>query len=170
MTTYTFTPEIVTDEDQITPDVVPSSSDVEYPCRVCGRESGPYSGRGRKPVLCPDHKRAQVKSAPKVRGSDASLAAKASEALVQLNAVIGMGMMVTGFHKSGKAIFDGNDGFREQAYNALLTDPDLCRQILRAGGTSAKFSLIIAYGMFGASVAPTVVLEVREKRAEKEDE
>jgi len=151
-------------------DTVPDLEDVEYPCRVCGRESGPYSGRGRKPVLCLDHKSTTrgKKSTPKVTGSAANLAAQATGVLTQLNGMIAIGLMAVGLNGTASAIAAANGTFEEQAHAALLTDPDLCKLILRGGVKSAKVALGLAYVGMGVSVVPVATMEVRaikEQRA-----
>lgn len=150
-------------------DAIPPVLDIEYPCDVCGREAGPYSGRGRKPRKCPEHKRNSNSSAPKTRGNNAVLAGQAVDALCQLNAFAGIGLMMTGYHATAGALAEREEAFREQAYAALVTDPTLCRMILRAGTTSGKVSLIIAYAMLGAGIAPTAILEFKTKKAMKEE-
>jgi hypothetical protein len=59
------------------------------------------------------------------------------------------------------------EGFRLQAYQALLTDPALCKQLLAVGGMSGKTALIIAYAMMGAQVAPVAYTETRLRVAER---
>lgn len=151
-------------------DAIPPVTDVEYPCDVCGREAGPYSGRGRKPKKCPEHKRGKASNTPKTRGNNAVLAGQAVDALCQLNAFAGVGMMMTGFRATASALADREEVFREQAYAALVTDPALCRMILRAGTTSGKVSLLIAYAMLGAGIAPTAIEEYKAKKMTVEDQ
>jgi hypothetical protein len=77
--------------------------------------------------------------------------------------------MMTGYHATASALAEREEAFREQAYAALVTDPALCRMILRAGTTSGKVSLIIAYAMLGAGVAPTAIMEYKSKQLMKEE-
>jgi hypothetical protein len=67
--------------------------------------------------------------------------------------------------QTAAALATANEGFEESAYQALLTDPKLCQLILKAGATSGKVSLVIAYGMLAVAVAPVAVAEFREKQA-----
>lgn len=155
--------------DTIPPDTVPPLNDVECPCRVCGKEAGPYSGRGPKPKLCPDHKKTSNGTGArnaKVTGAPASLAAQATQVLVQLNGIFAIGCMALGFNDTASAIAGANGNFEEQAYAALLTDSDLCKLILKGGVKSAKMSLGIAYIGLGTAVGPTAYMEFKEKRAE----
>lgn len=153
-------------------DVSPPASDVEYPCEVCGQESGPYGGRGRKPTKCAEHKKPVAKSSrgPRVTGSNAILATQATEALCQMNGIMALGAMVVGFTGTASAINDFQDAFRQTTYNALLTDPDMCRFILKGGTKSGKLALGISYGMMAMAVGPVAVMEYKDKRAAKQAE
>lgn len=157
-------------DSEMPDDTVPPTSQVEFPCEVCGNESGPYAGRGRKPTRCTAHKRANAKGAraPRVTGAPASLAAQAAGVLEQLNGIFAIGCMAVGFNMTASAIAAGNDQFREAAYSALVTDQDLCKLILKGGVKSAKVSLGLAYLSFGMGVAPVATLEYREKKAVRE--
>ena len=143
----------------------PPPSSHELHCEVCGKELS-YSGKGRKPKYCDEHKRSSSSSSNTgtKKNSNAQLAAQAADALVSVNSLVVMGLMFAQFGDTASEISKREDAFREQAYQALLTDPALCKSILRAGQTSGKISLLIAYGMLGASVAPTAMVEVNEKR------
>src|SRR3954471_17859147 len=127
-----FSDETVNLKPDETPPVIDDS--VEYPCQVCGREAGPYGGRGPKPKYCPEHKKGGAKktatAAP--RNGNATMAANAADALNQINSMGVVLCMVLGLPMTASAIADRQDGFREQAYNALLTDPALCASILKA--------------------------------------
>lgn len=147
-------------------DVAPATDDV-LSCAVCG-VALEYSGRGRKPQRCPEHRRASgsTKSAPK-NTTNERLAVQATEALVQINRLTGFGLRVLGMPETGATIAYAEDVFREQALAALMTDPGLCKQILAAGQVSAKASLALAYGMLGMQVAPVAMLEIKAKREAK---
>jgi hypothetical protein len=148
-------------------DSVPELEEIEYPCKVCGREAGPYGGRGPKPRLCPEHKKVTKGSTPKVTGTVASQAAQATAVLVQLNGIIAIGAMALGLNATASSIAGANDVFEQQAYQALLTDPDLCKLILKGGVKSGKVALGIAYAGMGVSVVPTALMELKEKKAER---
>jgi len=161
----------VFEEAAIPRDSTPPVSDVEYPCEVCGNEAGPYVGRGRKPKYCADHRRSPSRAVAKplrVTGTNDTLARQATEALCQINGFLAIGAMFAGLHATAGAISNAEETFREQTHAALLTDPDLCRSILKAGVKSGKLALIVSYVMFGAAVLPTAVLEVKTKKAERE--
>lgn len=99
--------------------------------------------------------------------SNVNLAGQAADVLAQMNDVIGLGLMVGGLSNTASALAARNDVFKEQAHAALSTDPGLCRMILRAGTTSAKLSLAIAYAMLGASVAPYAKMELDQRRVDR---
>jgi hypothetical protein len=153
-------------DDEFPTDSVPDLSDVEYPCQVCGKESGPYGGRGRKPKFCSEHKKTSKATTGnrKVTGAPATLAAQATAVLVQVNGMIALGCMGMSMFKTSHAIAEANPTFEEQAYQALLTDTELCRMILKSGAMSAKMSLGLAYVGMGMAVAPAAIMEIQEKR------
>ena len=153
----------------IPPDTIPETMDVEYPCQNCGREAGPYGGRGRKPKFCVDCKPTRKSSnGVKVTGTNANLAAQAAKTLGQLNGVAAIGLMAVGMMNTASALAAENDSFEERACAALVTDPDLCRLILKGGVKSAKISLAIAYAGLGMAIAPTALTEIREMKAERD--
>ncbi len=162
MTDLLITPE--SDLDLPPDDIAPTDSGVEYPCTVCRKEAGPYKGKGRKPTKCPDHKTGSG-TGTKRSGNNHVLAQQAAAALAQINSIGVVVLMTTSFDQTASTIADRNEAFEAAAYNALITDPALCRQILRAGTSSAKVSLMVAYAMLAASVYPALREEVRDKRA-----
>lgn len=87
--------------------------------------------------------------------------------LAQANGLIAFGIAAVGYHGTAGAIAVANEGFEEQAYDALVNDPVLCKQILRAGSTGGKAALILAYGVMVMSVTPIAYAEMREKREAK---
>lgn len=157
-----------------TPDELPPAAfDAWCHAPSCGIELH-YSGKGRRPKFCSTHRLEGERRAPKTRaprpkptGQNAQLAGTATEALVQLNGLIAMALMLTGMPATASALAEAEEGFRESTHAALLTDPDLCRVILRAGSTGGKVALGISYAMLAVAVAPTGVLEFKANRADK---
>lgn len=156
------------DPDTLPRDSVPLTADIEYPCQHCGREAGPYSGRGRKPKVCVDCKPRKRTSVPKVTGSSATLATQATEVLSQVNAMVALGCAAMKLFGTAGAISAYDETFKAQAYAALITDQELCRFILKGGTKSAKVTLLMAYGGMAVAVAPHAVNEVKEMRAERQ--
>lgn len=145
----------------------PPMDAVEYPCTECGREAGPYSGRGRKPTKCPEHKgtKSVSGSKPKTTGKNAQLAGQAADTLAQYNDLIAFVATISTWSETGDAISNANPTFREKAYAALLTDPELAANIVRTGGISGKAALLIAYAMLATAVVPVGFMEARAKKA-----
>ena len=148
-------------------DTVPPLADVEYPCEVCGKESGPYGGRGRKPTRCEEHKKARAKNTVKVTGNAATLAAQAAKSLSNMNMMLGIMVSAIGLFETGGAIVAANEQFEAQAFAALSTDTELCKTILKSGAVGAKLSLVMAYGGMAMSVGPTAVMELKARKAAK---
>lgn len=152
-------------------DTVPETADVEYPCQKCGREAGPYAGRGRKPKFCqackPTRKASQ--GVPRVTGTNATLAAQATEVLSQVNSFIALGAAAMKMFGTTGAIGAYDETFKAQAYAALVTDPALCQFILKGGAKSAKVTLLLAYGGMAVAVAPTAIEEIKGLQAARRE-
>ena len=154
------------------PDTTPPLDAPEYPCEKCGKEAGPYGGRGRKPRFCAEHKKSGPSTSsgkPKSTGKNLVLAAQAADTLAQYNDLVGLVARLADWELTAEQIDNANPVFKEKAYAALITDPDLAASIVRTGGISGKAALIISYGMFAASVAPVAMLEAKVKRKAKLD-
>lgn len=153
-------------------DQSPPLADVTNPCKTCGNQIDvPYSGRGPRPKFCYACKgtTGSVKrQAPRVTGKEQNLAAQATGVLVQLNSMIALGAAALGLFRTGGAIISANDGFEAAAYQALLTDPELCKSIMRSGAKSGKVALGLAYGTMAMGVLPTAVEELRDKKAARD--
>lgn len=158
--------------DVAIPDTLPPDEGIgigsDLACEVCGKPLS-YSGRGRKPKFCDEHRKGNVKGASKgANRSNRVLAEQAADALVQVNSLMAMLCMtpILRMPMTGSAISTAEDAFRAQAVEALTTDPKLARTILKAGTTSGRMALVIAYGMLGVAVAPVAMLELKDKRDE----
>lgn len=162
-----------TDEPLTATDVVPEFDDspIEYPCVVCGKEAGPYGGRGRKPTRCAEHKKNTGNSggprAPRITGKDAELAAKATEALCSIDGIMALGARIVGLSQTAEVIENQDEIFRIRVNAALINSPDTCRKILRYGSKGGDAALFIAIGLHIATIAPVFLAEVKEKKAEK---
>lgn len=161
--------EIPADE---TPAALPTDSAPAVPelaCKTCGKELS-YSGRGRKPVYCDEHKKSGSTSSGVTRSSKRSdaIAREAAQVLSQVNGLIGIGLMVAPepYRMPGTAakLDSVADKFEDQAYTALLASPALARTIARAGGVSGSAGLIIAYAMLASSIAPVAMEEWKDNR------
>lgn len=169
-----MTATLLDDELNLLQDVAPTTEAEVCKCQVCGVELV-YAGTGRKPTKCDEHKRTRVtaakgaakRSAPAQAGGNEKLAAQAADVLFQVNEMLSFVLMLGKLFNSASALSERNEAFRDQAYEALKVDPGLCRTIVSAGAKSGKISLLAAYGVLGASVAPVAVDELRELRAAK---
>lgn len=157
--------------DTIPPDEVPELDDVTNPCKTCGRQIDvAYGGRGPRPKFCSTCKpvKGMRSQSPRVTGNAQNLASQATGVLVQLNSFMALGAAAIGLFGTAKAIQVANDDFESRAYQALLTDPEFCKSILKSGAKSSKVALALAYGGMAMTVAPTAVIELKERKAEKD--
>lgn len=142
-------------------------------CKTChARPVKQYGGRGPRPTKCEEctGKPSSTGTSTRVKGKNAALAAQATTALMQLNNFVALGLLLAQLHQTSAKFREevSKDAFEDQIYNALLLDPELCEWICRGGVKSGKIALTIAYGMIGASVFPTALMELREKKADRE--
>lgn len=161
--------EVVETPDELldTPPITTETIGDEYPdkCGEC-RKGVPYSGRGRRPKFCDEHKPNRSKSSPRATGKGAEQTARAAAGMLsQLNGLIGMGLSMYGLTMTAEQINTANAQFEEAATQALVNDPKLAKKIIGLGATSGKATLAVAYGMLGASIAPVAVMELRHKKA-----
>jgi hypothetical protein len=171
MTALTFSDETsVPDDVRGITDTIPDVSDIEYPCEVCGKEAGPYGGRGRKPKRCLEHKKSPSRnaSAPKVSGTNATLAAQATEALCSIDGMAALGARIIGFTNTAETIEEADETFRLRVHAALLNSPDTARKILRYGSKAGDSALFIAIGLHIATILPVFMTEAKEKKAERD--
>ncbi len=168
MTAVAFADEPMT---SIPDDAIPDLTDgPEYPCEVCGKEAGPYAGRGRKPKRCSDHKKTSNTGtrAPRVAGNNATLALQATEALCQIDGIMALGARVVGFTDTAEVIEEADETFRLRVHSALLNSPDMCRRILKMGSKAGDSALLIAIGLHIATIAPVFLAEAKVKKAERD--
>jgi hypothetical protein len=142
-------------------------------CERCHAEPKlPYGGRGPRPKLGANCKAASGGnngSSPKVKGKNAALAAQATTALMTLNGFMALGLVIAQLPSTSAKFREEftRESFEDTVYNALLLDPELCAFICRGGVKSGKIALIIGYALAGAAVAPTLMVELREKKADR---
>lgn len=122
------------------------------------RPNGAGSGSGKKA------------GGGKKTGSSDRSAQTAASLLARMNGLVGISLTVFGMPATAMSLAEANDQFETMAYEALRSDPELCRKILAAGATSGKAGLVMAYGMLGVSIAPAALTEIREKRATRDAE
>jgi len=96
-------------------------------------------------------------------------ARSAASVLATANKLIGMALLPI-LPETAVALAEANPTFEQLAFEALLSDPALCKKILGAGTQSAKAQLAMAYGAIAMSVGPAAYAEVKARRAEKGDD
>lgn len=158
--------------DTVRTTAIPTDKTSDLSCQVCGVALS-YGGRGRKPTRCAEHKSGSTargnSAGSRRKQSNEELASLAVAALVSLNRFGALGLRLIKLSDTAGAIMDTEESFEKLAYDALVLDPDLCRQILAVGSVSAKASLAMAYVALGGVVIPTATVEIKDRRAEKRE-
>lgn len=166
----------VPDTDDDLPDMMFTNDIATCSVAGCSNPRAEKTSRtGRAPTKCEEHKgknsRTVSRELNSMPASD-KLARNAAELLVSLNGMMTAGALVFGFTKTASALADedATDKFRSQVYEALRTDPALCKAILKGGVMGGKMALIFAYTMYLTPVAVTAYGEVSDKREARRDE
>lgn len=152
MSAYTFT--------------APSAVSETLTCEECGREF-PYGGRGRRPKMCPEHRRKTSDKAPASEGGS-KLAATAAKVCANTWAQLGTAAFLMGMTGTAGVVSRKLDMYEDQCRMALESDPDMCRMILKNGTSSGRVAFAITNAMMAFSVVSTGVVELRAIRAAKD--
>lgn len=141
-------------------DVTPAGDDNVSHCRVCGTGIDHlYGGRGKRPVLCEDHKKDTAsKISSGTRGNtNAKLAA---DAIDDAYSMVALGLM---FFAPGAAsvLAASREGQKEKNLAFLSKDPELCKAINKVGKTGGRFAFFASQAML---LAPVVILATTEMR------
>lgn len=163
------------DVEGIPADAAPETDADIHVCKEpgCTNEVFRRGTRGRWPSYCDDHKKAGTAGKKGSATRTAPLQAKQAAAVLGgmndmivllLTAVTAIPALPVSFPNTAMALAGANEGFMEQAEAALSADPALCRSILRAGKTSGKMSLAMAYGVLGVSLAPGIMADIEANK------
>lgn len=98
-------------------------------------------------------------------GTNANLATQAADTVMQLKTFVMMGALGFGFMRTAHQMASVADAQHDRIYNALLTDPAMCRMIIRGGVKSGKLAFLVAEGLWIAEIAPVFKQELDERRA-----
>lgn len=142
----------------------------EYTCSECGSPLV-YSGRGRKPKRCTLTNGGSAECAAKraggsvsrtsSKGSNEKLAQDAVAVLTSMHDFMTMGAMFMQLTNTAATINAANETFIPRATAALANNPNLCRKIIKMGGTGGAAMLLGAYAAFIGTVAPVAALEIK---------
>jgi hypothetical protein len=148
------------------PDAPDAPKDIA--CTVCGKDiSYLYSGRGRKPKYCEEHKPARAASslgsARSVKGTGAVKQAVTN--LENLYNLMGMGLYMAGAKDAASSLAQSVPGLSEANRQYLETDPALVKMLNNAGTTGGRTMFFITNAM---TLGPVAVLAYQELTAKRE--
>lgn len=152
----------VTENDAV-PDIAISSDDIT--CEVCGKALS-YSGRGRKPKFCDEHK----KSSSSSNGSSSRRSTRdveaACAALSGAYSALAMPLMMVSpaaareWAEQANALETRNRVFLEAS-------PDLAKRIAAAAGKGGSTAFVLSHVI---AIAPVLRILVSERRSAAEQE
>lgn len=130
-------------------------------CQQCGKDiSHMYSGRGRKPKYCEEHKKGNASRV----GSSAGTATRgdvqqAVNSLEQGYQLIQMGLMMFGAHGAATTLRESIPDLSQKNAQYLAADKDLVRSINKVGKAGGRAGFFINQGLV---LAPVVILAAQE--------
>lgn len=142
--------------------------DAGLTCSVCGKDINRlYSGRGRKPSKCEEHKTGNASKIGSRTGTrtsgDVGAAVQSLESAYQL---IQMGLLMFGAHDASAALRDSIPGLSEQNAKYLATDKDLVKQINKVGKVGGRTGFVISQVSVLAPVAILASKEISDRLSE----
>jgi len=139
-------------------DAIPldNTASADPTCRVCGIALT-YGGRGRKPVLCAEHKGAGARSTGGMRTADRGNSADVDSAIAILDGMytgLAMGLMMVS--PNAASVWAGNvDKLQATNRVTLAADKTLTKRILKFGQRSATATFV---GAHVVAIAPVVMV------------
>lgn len=149
---------------------VPESSTqeaAEFTCVVCGKPLT-YSGRGRKPKYCEEHKRGSS-GASKIGGSTRGSAdAKAAANTLDMGyTALTVLLQMVGATQAREALQASLPGLREQNLQFLTQDKELAKKINAMGKTGGRYAFFAAQATVLGPVLVIGTQEVSTRLAER---
>jgi hypothetical protein len=146
---------------------MPDIAAPEYACEVCGTELF-YSGRGRKPKRCDEHKTTRSQSAGSKRGSKDVEAAVSS--LNQVYTLVQMGLRMLNADLANEAMSASLPKLEASNREHLTNDPELAKRIADMGKTGGRYAFFSAQLLTIGPVLFLAYSELSQRRAEKQGE
>lgn len=150
-------------DDETTPEAP------EFSCEVCGKELF-YSGRGRHPKRCDEHKtRSGSSSATNISTRKSSAKGDVAQALSALNMMydlLSMGLLAVGAHGAMDLFGESRAQLNEKNENYLTNDPQLAKSLAKLGKTGGRYAFVTAQV---ATVGPVVILAAGEVTQRRRD-
>lgn len=148
------------------PDSPETDLDGGIACSVCGVDiTHLYSGRGRKPTKCEEHKRqgaSKIGSSSRVSG-DVGAAVQSLESAYTL---LKLGLVLVGAHQAAADLTASIPGLSAQNAAYLATDKDLVKRINRVGKVGGRAQFFLTQGLVIIPVAITAGGELRARALE----
>lgn len=139
-------------------------------CTVCGKDIGYlYSGRGRKPTKCEDHKKNS--SASNLTGSRGSSDIK--QALATLDfaySALGMILTMVGATEAAGTLSMSIAGLQEKNASFLAQDKEMVKRINSLGKTGGRYGFFAANAMTLVPVGAIAAQEIKARFGKANDD
>lgn len=144
----------------------PTVSD-DLTCEVCGKALV-YSGRGRKPKFCDEHKQSRS-SSPRTSSAPRSTGNVNSALQVMETGYAGLSVMLRLFSPTAAVQWESShDSLIETDRQAFTADPKLAQRIAKLGQTSGTAMFIGAHVFALAPVVMIVRADIQNRQAERQ--
>lgn len=164
-----MTEQLAFDETFIPQDTLPGIESDDLTCQVCGKALS-YSGRGRKPKFCEDHRKTSGTSGSNRSGGgrsdkDVDAACAALAGLYEL----GLGPLALIDMNAARAWSQQIDGLNSRNRTILAGDPALARRIVASASKGGGFALALSHVVAVAPVALVMYGDFRARHAAQAD-
>lgn len=141
----------------------------EFACEVCGKELF-YSGRGRHPKRCDEHKtRSGSSSATNISTRKSSAKGDVAQALSAMDMMydlLGMGLLIVQAYEAAELFKASRPQLKEKNEAYLTNDPALAKSLAKLGKTGGRYAFATAQV---ATVGPVVILAAGEVTQRRRD-
>lgn len=142
-----------------------ASEGPQFACEVCGKELH-YSGRGRHPKRCEEHKTGgssatNISTRKSSAKGDVGAALSAMDMMYDL---LGMGLLVVGAHDALDLFKECRPELKAKNEAYLTNDPALAKSLAKLGKTGGRYAFATAQV---ATIGPVLILasgEVTQRR------
>lgn len=143
-----------------------ADTDSDFYCETCGKPI-PYSGRGRHPRFCDEHRRGSKTGTPSGKGRGAGSVETAVQTLGAAYDALGLTLTLTGALTAASQLADAVPTLTERNRQFLAHDPQLVKMLNRAGSAGGRFAFILTQVITLGPVVMTATNEYKERLSER---
>lgn len=143
-----------------------NATESEFYCETCDKPI-PYSGRGRHPRFCDEHRRGSRSNNASPKGRGAGNVETAVQTLGAAYDALGLALTLTGALTAASQLADAVPTLTERNRQFLAHDPQLVKMLNRAGSAGGRFGFILSQVIVLGPVIGTATGEYKAMLAER---